>query len=254
MKPVVVASFLTILTSTALMAQDVFILGEIHDNPHHHAEQARLVAEIAPAAIVFEMLTEAQAARVTPQLRGDEAALEAALGWAESGWPDFWMYYPIFAASEARIYGAAVPRAGVQRVLEHGLMEVHPGLAAMFGLDHPLPQDQQRAREELQSTAHCDALPREMLPKMVEIQRWRDAMLAGSVIQAIVETDGPVAVITGNGHARRDWGVPAYLERIDPSVEIFVLGQTEEDTALEGGFDEVISHPAVERPDPCTAF
>jgi len=32
------------------------------------------------------------------------------------------------------------------------------------------------------------------------------------------------------------------------------MGQTEEDQPLEGGFDEVISAPAADRPDPCEAF
>ena len=30
---------------------DIFVLGEVHDNPLHHAEQARLVAMIAPKAV-----------------------------------------------------------------------------------------------------------------------------------------------------------------------------------------------------------
>ena len=97
------------LTPVALAAGafDVHVLGEVHDNPTHHAEQARRVTEIVPAALVFEMLTEAQAARALPELRGDPTALEEALGWAESGWPDFTMYYPVFAAApEARILGA----------------------------------------------------------------------------------------------------------------------------------------------------
>jgi uncharacterized iron-regulated protein len=93
-----------------------------------------------------------------------------------------------------------------------------------------------------------------MLPGMVEVQRLRDAVLARAVVQAVEETGGPVAVITGNGHARRDRGVPAYLGRIAPDLEVFVLGQTEDGAPLEGGFDEVVSAPAVDRPDPCAAF
>jgi len=41
----------------------VVILGELHDNPHHHENQADAVAALAPTALVFEMLAEAQAAR-----------------------------------------------------------------------------------------------------------------------------------------------------------------------------------------------
>jgi uncharacterized iron-regulated protein len=102
--------------------------------------------------------------------------------------------------------------------------------------------------------AHCDALPEDMLPGMVAVQRLRDAVLARAVIRALEETGGPVAVITGNGHARRDWGVPAVLSEVAPDLDVWVLGQTEEDRPLEGGFDTVKSAPAAERPDPCAAF
>jgi len=106
----------------------------------------------------------------------------------------------------------------------------------------------------VQRAAHCDALPEEILPGMVAVQRLRDAVLARAVVQAVEATGGPVAMITGNGHARIDWGVPSYLARVAPDLEVWTLGQTEEAQALDGGFDEVVSAPAVDRPDPCAAF
>lgn len=251
-------AILTCVTLCAALpgaAQDVVVLGEIHDNPAHHAEQANRVAELQPAAIVFEMLTKDQAARVTPELRGDADALAAALDWDAGGWPDFAMYHPIFtAAPEAAIYGALVPRGAARAVFEDGPVAAFDGEAARFGLDRDLPEDQQGAREALQMQAHCDALPEDMLPGMVSVQRLRDAVLARATLQAMEETGGPVTVITGNGHARRDWGMPAILERAEPDLEIWVLGQTEEDRPLEGDFDRVISAPEPDRPDPCAAF
>ena len=78
---------------------DIVILGEVHDNPAHHAHQARLIAKIDPAAVVYEMLSEDQAEIITSELIGDETALRAALAWDAGGWPDFAMYYPLFAAA-----------------------------------------------------------------------------------------------------------------------------------------------------------
>lgn len=102
---------------SALTGADVVFLGEIHDNPAHHARQAELVAEIQPVALVFEMLTAEQAAQVTPDLMRDEAALQSALAWNDSGWPDFSMYYPIFAAApEAAVFGAELPREEARAV------------------------------------------------------------------------------------------------------------------------------------------
>ena len=236
-------------------AQDAWILGEVHDNPAHHAEQAERVAAIEPRALVFEMLTPAQARQITPDLVADPEAMAATLDWDASGWPDFEMYHPIFAAApEAAIYGAQVPRAAARGVFETGPAESFGAAAASYGLTDPLPPVEQAAREAAQLDAHCDALPEEMLPGMVAVQRLRDAVLARATVRAMEETGGPVAVITGNGHARRDRGVPAFLARVAPEIEVHVLGQTEDGRPLEGGFDEVVSAPAVDRPDPCTAF
>ncbi len=238
-----------------LAAQDVYVLGEVHDNPAHHAVQAERVAEIRPTAIVFEMLTPAQAQKAVPELRGDREALAAALEWAESGWPDFAMYDPIFAAApEAAIYGAQVPRDETRAVFEDGLAASFGEDAERYGLDRPLPEKEQAAREALQMTAHCDALPVDVLPGMVEIQRLRDATIARAVLNALDEAGGPVVVITGNGHARRDWGMPTVLSVARRGIDFVVLGQTEDDSPLEGGFDEVISAASVDRPDPCAAF
>ena len=246
---------LAALMPSASFAQDVFVLGEVHDNPRHHAVQAERVMDAAPKALVFEMLTETQAEAANAASREDEARLAEAVNWADSGWPDFGMYYPIFAAApEAAIYGGGLPREAARAAMDQGIADWFGDGAEEYGLTAPLPEEMQEAREALQMAAHCDALPESMLPIMVDIQRLRDAVLARAVVTALEDTGGPVAVITGNGHARRDWGVPAYLERVAPNLEVFVLGQTEEDNPLEGGFDEIVSAPAVEREDPCAAF
>lgn len=235
---------------------DVVFLGELHDNPAHHLRQAEIVAELSPTALVFEMLTPDQVALVTSRLIGDEAALEAALGWNSSGWPDFSMYYPIFlAAPDAAYFGAAVPRETARSVMQGGIVAGFRGDAVAYGLDVPLPEVEQAAQEALQFAAHCDAMPREMLPVMVDIQRLRDAELAYSAKQAFDALGGPVVVITGNGHARLDWGAPVYLLRADPSLSVAALGQAEDGAGPpEGVFDVIESAPPVDRGDPCAAF
>ncbi|MBZ8118231.1 ChaN family lipoprotein [Roseovarius sp. LXJ103] len=234
---------------------DVVILGEAHDNPDHHAVQAAFVAGIAPAAIVFEMLDAAQAGAITPDLLANEAALEATLGWEASGWPDFSMYYPIFeAAGDAAFYGAAVPRAKARASMSAGVVAAFGPEAGLYGLDSPLEAAEQETREAMQMAAHCDAMPVEMLPAMVDIQRLRDARLAQVAVTAMRETGGPVVVITGNGHARADWGVPVYIMRAAPELSVFTLAQGEDGRPPPGVFDAVLDAPAPDRPDPCLAF
>lgn len=234
---------------------DVVLLGEIHDNPVHHMAQAALVSRVAPAALVFEMLTGDQAAGAQGNLVADRGALADALGWADSGWPDFAMYHPIFlAAPDAAIFGAAIPRGHARKAMDAGLAETFGTEAEAYGLTEPLAATEQEQREQLQFRAHCDALPEEMLAAMVDVQRLRDARLAQVTLQALSETGGPVAVITGNGHARADWGIPRFLRRAAPGVTYFALGQTEEGAVLVGAFDAVLDAPGVDRPDPCEAF
>ncbi len=231
------------------------IIGEVHDNPAHHQGQAEAVAAIAPAAIVFEMLTSQKAAAVGPGNRDDAKVLSEALGWEESGWPDFEMYHPIFtAAPAARVYGGALIHDDIRRSVSEGAASVMGGDAAAFGLDLPLPEEELALRVEEQAVAHCGALPEDMLPGMVEAQRLRDAALARATLAALDETGGPVVVITGNGHARRDRGIPVYLETARPGVDILSVGQLESPPDDGAPFDVWrVTEPA-ERDDPCDTF
>ncbi|WP_245626831.1 ChaN family lipoprotein [Aestuariivita boseongensis] len=240
---------------TRMATADVVLLGEVHDNPAHHVTQADLVRRLQPAALVFEMLTDAQASAITPDIRGNAGAVAQAVNWAESGWPDFAMYHPIFlAAPGAAIHGAAVPRDAARAAMQQGLAQAFGDGADRFGLTVPLDDREQAQREALQAEAHCDALPDNLLPGMVDIQRLRDARLAQVALAAFEQTGGPVVIITGNGHARADWGVPHYLRQAAPGITLFALGQSEGARLLPGAFDAVIDAPIVARPDPCEAF
>ncbi len=210
-----------------LPAADVVLLGEVHDNPGHHANQATAVAAIAPRALVFEMLTPEQAARV-PADRSDADVVSKAIGWDGSGWPDFVHYHPIFtAAPKARIFGGDLPSGEVRRAVTEGAAAIFGPAAPAFGLTTPLTAADQAAREAELAEAHCGALPDDVLPGMVEAQRLRDAALARAVLDAIEATGGPVAVITGNGHARRDQGIPSVLALAAPELSVLSVGQLE---------------------------
>ncbi|PJJ80692.1 putative iron-regulated protein [Brevirhabdus pacifica] len=236
-------------------AADVLILGEVHDNPDHHLNQARAVAAVSPAAVVYEMLTPELAARVTPELTADPGALATTLEWEDRGWPDFDLYAPIFAASPmASVRGGGLPVAEVRRAISQGAATVMGSDAARFALDQPLPSEEQDLREAGQMADHCDALPPEMLPGMVEAQRLRDAAIARAALQAYEETGGPVVVITGNGHARPDWGVPALLAVAAPDLRVVAIGQSEGEVPAETPFQLIAASPPAPREDPCLAF
>ncbi len=239
--------------AAAMRSADVVILGEIHDNPHHHMVQTEALKIVSPSAVVWEMVTEEGAQRLAQKAASNPEELSRILRWAESGWPPLSMYYPVFQATDAPVYGAMVPRAAARAAMERGAATTLGADAARFGLTIPLSDAEQDAREADQLAAHCDAIPESALPQMVAIQRLRDAVLTRAILRATDETGGPVAVITGNGHARKDWGIPTFLSRLRPGLKVFVLGQSE-GGSIEGEFDAVIDSPSVEREDPCLAF
>ena len=234
---------------------DVFFLGESHDNPSHHANQARAVLAIEPAAIVFEMLEESHVAAL-PADRSDARAMAEATAWDARGWPDFSMYHPIFtAAPEARIYAGDPGIAAVRQSLRDGAAAVFGAEAERFGLTTPLPEAQQSSREADLMAAHCDALPTEALPGMVQAQRLRDATLARAAVVALEETGGPVVVITGVEHARTDFGAPALLRQAKPGVTVLSVAQLE--TIPVGRAPHhlwLLTEGVASRGDPCSVF
>ena len=242
------ALFLTLaLPAMADRSAEIVILSEVHDNPDAHLGQAAELREFRPTAVVFEMLTAEEAARA------DADRSQIAAAWDASGWRDFPIYAPIFEAlGEARIVGAAAPRATVRSVYSDGAAALFGADAARFGLDAALPEEQQTKRMQLQFEAHCEAMPLDMMAGMVAVQRYRDAVFARAALETLETYGPPVAVIAGNGHARTDWGVPAVIARAAPDVKTHAIGFVENDSGMP--FDDTRIVPPAERDDPCATL
>ncbi|WP_456386749.1 ChaN family lipoprotein [Profundibacter sp.] len=238
-----------------LPSADVVILGEVHDNGLHHLGQAAAIEAIRPKAVVFEMLTPKQASVITPELLGDQVALAAALEWENSGWPDFALYYPVFAGLQGvHVFGAARPRDEVRRSFSEGAAAVFGAGADALGLVQDLPSGQLELRMQEQFNAHCEAMPLEMMGGMVEAQRFRDAAFGDVVLRAYEATGGPVVLIAGNGHTRKDWGVPAVLAQVVPDLTVLTVAHLEVPVQDVPPFDLWVITQAAEREDPCLAF
>lgn len=255
-----------------LARADVAILGERHDNPAHHRAQAeitgRIASHVAPAALVFEMIPPSENPEMA-ELRGRGAPGDAygpLIGWDALGWPDWSYYAPILdAALDSPVLGAAVPREAVRAAMRDGAAAVFAdalrGDPAALGLDQPLAPEVQAVMEAEQIEAHCGALPAEMAGPMVEAQRLRDAAFADAVLKALSPDAGPVVLITGAGHGRKDRAVPAYLAAAAPNLDVVSVAFAEIDPARPDEFradaavyDYLWFTEAHDRGDPCAAF
>lgn len=248
---------------------DIVILGEIHDNPEHHHTQAAIVAALDPAAIVFEMIPQELEAELNAlrDAGAGHAALAEALGWSAAGWPDFASYAEIMdAAPRARVFGAGQAAEAVQLAAAEGAAEAFGPDAAVYGLDRPLPEEEQALRETRELGVRCGEAAAEALPGLVEAQRFRDAGLADATLWARIMTgDGQVVVIAGSDSADKARGAAAMVALAEPEARIVTLGQFEtmpdgaDDAApgavVEGEFDAVLlAPPPPGRSDPCAGL
>lgn len=244
-----------------LRRADLVILGEVHDNSTHHARQAWAVAAAAPRGLAFEMVPEAseEGIAVFRAQGGAAGEIGPAIGWDRLGWPDWPLYRPIFeAAPDAYVAGGGVARADLRRAFAEGAAAAHGEGAEAAGLAEPLPEAQQQAAEAEMVASHCGQLSAERAAPMVEAQRLRDARFAAALMRAHREGGGPSVLITGNGHARTDRGVPFYLVRLAPRLDVVSLGQLEIGAEPPGiaslPYDFVWFSEAAEREDPCAGF
>ena len=259
-----------------LAEADFVMLGEKHDNPDHHRLQTWLVEAMLALgrkpAVAFEQITEDKEGALYDHLTlapGDAAGIAEAVGWAETSWPEWSMYQPIAQAAldaEAPLLAANPADALVQGIAGMGAPP-EPEDRARLGLDDPLPEALQAALEQEIVDSHCGYLPAEMAPPMADAQRARDGGMAERIVRAATELplDGAF-LITGNGHARADRGVPLQIARLAPASTTAAAGILEvvegrdEPTAYaedyDGAlpFDYLFFTPRLDDIDPCEKF
>ena len=261
----------------AMKKADFVLIGEKHDNADHHFLQAKLISEITAyrrsAAVVFEMLTESQQAALDAHLvlhPADADGLGAAVGWQDSGWPDWEIYKPI--AEQALNGGMAMLAGGLDRettkeIARQGPNALGEDRAARMMLDMPITEDMRAEMREEIFQSHCRQLPEPMLDPMVSVTLAKDAVMADRMIEAREAPENDLSVlIAGGGHVRKDWGVPMHLARRVPGSRIVSIGLLEVDkdttdpTAYAGRFgsalpfDFVWFTPRVDDDDPCEVF
>jgi uncharacterized iron-regulated protein len=194
-----------------VMPTPVLMLGEQHDAPEHQALQRDVVQALGArgqlGALVMEMAEEG---RQTTGLPADasEARVREALAWtddAATGWP--WATYgPVVMAAVragAPVYGGNLPRSQMRAAMGNAALEDRVSSGVL-----------QEQREGIRS-GHCNLLPESQIGPMTRIQLARDEAMAQTTVAAVEKAGAgkTVVLVAGNGHVRRDLGVPLYLPK-----------------------------------------
>lgn len=226
-----------------MLPTPVLLLGEQHDAPEHQALQRDVVLTLARreqlAAVVMEMIEQGRSTQGLSS-DADEARVRETLGWTEqSGWP--WpVYGPVVMAavrSGAPVIGGNLPRAQMRGAM---------GNASLDGLvsDGVL----QRQRDGIRDS-HCALLPEGQIAPMTRVQLARDQAMARTAEQAVIPGK-TVVLVAGNGHVRRDLGVPLHLPTsVGHKVVMAQAGTSTEASAAPA--DTVWATPALPPRDHC---
>ena len=252
-----------------LQGDAIVLLGEVHDNAEHHRQRLEVLRRAFAAgwrpAIAMEQFDRERQADIDRARREkphdaqhviDLAGLShAAAGGSRSNW--HWDYYRPFVALalqyDVPLVAANLSSADAGKVVREGYRAVFDAAAMRaLGLSNAIPPAMQTAQEQGMAAGHCGALPPHLLPAMVRGQLARDAVMASIVDKHAAQG---VVLIAGNGHVRRDIGMPYWLKAVQLartwSVGFLEHGNS---SATEPSFDAVVRTAAAEREDPCIAF
>ena len=247
-----------------LQGNAVLMLGEVHDNPLQH--QLRLeslrrafAAGWRPTIAMEQFDRERQvdidrARRERP--KDAQYLIEAAApsnGRPGGGWN--WDLYRPFVALALEY---DVPLIAVNLSSSDATKIVRGGYAAVFDaasiaalkLDQPVAPDWQAAQEREIDDGHCHMLAQAMWPQMAKAQFARDAVMAALLRE---HSQNGVVLLAGNGHVRRDIGVPRWLDGA-MRERVFIVGYVESSDQSASAFDAVVQTAPAPRPDPCADF
>jgi len=238
------------------------LLGEVHDNSEHHRLRAAALRQAfengwRPAVVMeqFDLDHQADIDRARSERPGDAHHLisEAGGGAATWRWSDYepfvalamQYHLPLLAGNLSRATANRLARADFDAVLgaEH---------VRAWRLAPPPDAAWQAAQEHEIDLGHCGVLPARLWPALARGQFARDAAMAHVLSQ---QASRGAVLLAGNGHVRRDLGVPRWLQRQDTPATL-VVGFIERGTPPPpaGRYDVVVLTAPAERPDPCESF
>ncbi|MBS0394063.1 MAG: ChaN family lipoprotein [Proteobacteria bacterium] len=248
-----------------LRGDAIVLFGEVHDNEVQHRLRLEVLRRAFAAgwrpAIVMEQFDrehQADIERARRERPRDAGYLieQAAPGQAQARSAWNWAYYRPYVdlalEYDVPLLAGNLSRADAQRIVAQGYAAVFDASAReSLGLGRESAELQAAQATEIDN-GHCHAIPAAQLPAMARAQLARDAVMA-DILRARAARG--VVLLAGDGHVRRDRGVPRWLEA-PMLARTFAIGLLERGEAAppRAAFDTVVTTVAAPREDPCTAF
>jgi uncharacterized iron-regulated protein len=239
----------------------IVMLGEVHDNAEqHHLRLERLRQAFAEGwrpAIAMEQFDREHQQDIERARRGRPKDVQYLLDLAAprdtKGGDWNWKFYRPFVALaleyDVPLIAVNLSRADAGKVVKDGYSAVFDADTLMsLGLNEPIAPDWESAQEREIEVGHCQQLPPSILPAMARAQFARDAVMASAVK---ANAGHGLVLLAGDGHVRRDIGVPRWLS---PPLRsrVFSVGYLEKgNSSGAGAFDAVVITAAASRSDPC---
>ncbi len=252
----------------------VILLGELHDNRHHHQARAELIDSISqarqalePLSLVVEQLPMGGVVLPGEQVAGTRLLEQLRqAGFQEKAWA--WpMHEPIFRAALSQgvaVHGGNLVRDQSMQLFRQGAPALPQKLQGLLAKAPLAPSSLQTLNKALVD-GHCGQLPQNMVDPMRLVQRATDLALLVTATE-----HAPSVVIAGNGHIRKDFGMPTLLPALPIPVTLVAVGFVEAETAAGKPmpkeladatdlsdwalYDYVWVTPAAQREEPCKGF
>lgn len=216
-----------------LLDADFILLGETHDNPDHHILQAEVIEWLSEKKRVLSVGFEQLNTKEEELLRkyrkahpGKWNGLPTLLEWNKKGWPDWWMYKPVFLAALRniqQIIGLNFTKEQLHEVRRGSLKPISAPERKKLKLNKGLAPDlEQELRAELKA-AHSFPISETSMQQMINVQTALDAFMAVRMFQSMNNTVDQAVFIVGSGHARKDRGVPYYLNLLSPNSKVVAV-------------------------------
>ena len=244
------------------------LVGETHDNTEQHRVEATIIDHLSglhrSTSVSFEMIDDRQGRFLQGRKYSSSGELIDLLKQVDSGW-NYEVYYSNLFDSVIRA-GFRILPANVDRAHLLDMMNKHaaPVPAAQKDLISrtPLSQKNLDVMQQDLLDSHCGVLRPAQVQPMIRGQRIRDATMALSLLRSGAQYK---VLIAGDGHVRKDLGVPRYIHSSNtPLISIGVL-EVEADLNRPDyyaqdwnndklPFDYVWFTARAQRKDPCIDF